>query len=111
MSVVLDDYSRDIVTTRNGKCVVIDTRYVPWPLGRGYETQVFQQCPQRTGAVNYKKELDYREYYKSFMARRKGKNTWQRAFRIKDRREPQEIRGRCHVFHLWRTMLQKPFNG
>lgn len=60
MSVVLDDYSRDIVTTRNRKHVVIDTRYVPWPLGRGYETQVFRATSK--GVANYIKELDCQTY-------------------------------------------------
>lgn len=42
MSVKLDDYARDEVTTRNGKRVIVDTRYVPYPMGRGYETLVFR---------------------------------------------------------------------
>ena len=60
MSVVLDDYCRDIIETANGKRVLIDTRYVPWPLGRGYETMVFP-CTVN-GKPNYKKELDVQTY-------------------------------------------------
>ena len=60
MSVVLDDYCRDIIKMANGKWVLIDTRYVPWPLGRGYETGVFP-CTVN-GKPNYGRELDVRTY-------------------------------------------------
>lgn len=59
MSVCMDDFARDEIMTRNGKIVVIDTRYVPYPLGRGYETQVFEKT--RKG-VNHNRVLDEKRY-------------------------------------------------
>ncbi len=61
MSILLDDYQRDVIVTRNGKHVVVDTRYVPWPTGRGYETQVFR-CNSNGTVTNYIKELDCKSY-------------------------------------------------
>ena len=54
MSVQLDDYARTEVTTRNGKAVVIDTRYVPYPLGRGYESMVFRASDKKGKALDEK---------------------------------------------------------
>ena len=49
MSVMLDDKALTIVTTKNKRHVMIDTQYVPFPLGRNsYETMVFR-C-KRNGA-------------------------------------------------------------
>lgn len=57
MSVVLDDFARTVVATANGKHVLIDTRYVPFPLGRNnYETSV-ARC-NTNGKVHHWKELD-----------------------------------------------------
>ena len=64
MSVILDDYARDVVVTRNGKHVVVDTRYVPWPLGRGYETGVYR-CNTNGTVTNYITELDGKWYGES----------------------------------------------
>ena len=55
------DAMRDVVTTRNGKHVLIDTRYVPFPIGNGFETGVYQ-CNAKGTVVNYKKELDGNRY-------------------------------------------------
>ncbi len=63
MSILLDDYQRDVIVTRNGKHVVVDTRYVPWPTGRGYETQVFR-CNSNGTVTNYK-SLDENRYGES----------------------------------------------
>ena len=54
MSVKLDDFARDEVVTRNGKRVVIDTRYVPYPLGRGYESMVFRAAEKKGKALDEK---------------------------------------------------------
>ena len=48
---------RDIVMTGNGEYVLIDTSYVPFPIGRdSYETSV-TRC-NKNGKVNHWKELD-----------------------------------------------------
>ena len=58
MSILLDDYSRTIITTANGKHVCVDTRYVPFPLGNNcYETQVFR-CNTNGNVVNYINAID-----------------------------------------------------
>lgn len=62
MSVVLDDFARDVVTTANGKHVCIDTRYVPFPLGNNcYETGVFR-CNTNGNVTNYLHTLDEATY-------------------------------------------------
>ena len=62
MSVTLDDFTRTEIITKNWKTVVIDTRYVPYPLGHGYETMVF---PKNGSKVNYKRVLDEKRYGES----------------------------------------------
>ena len=75
MSIILDDCARDEIITRNGKQVVIDTRYVPYPLGHGYETQVFAQFTNQIGhmVTDYGKGvLDEKRYGESKTAAETG---------------------------------------
>ena len=73
MSIMFDDHARDIIVTRNGKTVMVDTSYVPWPLGHGYETQVFH-CSASGNITkgNAVKPLDEKQYGESKTAADKG---------------------------------------
>ena len=59
----------ETVITRNGKKVTISTKYVPYPMGRGWETMVF--VTNRNG-VKYDKVLDEGHYGESEYAAKNG---------------------------------------
>ena len=65
----LDDFARDIITTRNGVNVLVDTRYIPWPLGHGYETGVYR-C--KKGKPDFENEIDCKRYGESKTAADEG---------------------------------------
>ena len=60
MSIRLDDKARDEITTANGKRVLVDTQYVPFPFGYGYETMVFRV--RKDGSLDAMNPLDKRSY-------------------------------------------------